>query len=176
MEDIPEENNGVLDLSVVKENIPEEISVVLDLSIIPEDNDVILDLSTGGNFFCTPAHVDILNETTAAVGAVMELDDSAEETDDALYMSVGISSGGEEYSAINGGGGSIAHDGDDSIANANEVLPANVEDSFTINNTAEYAHSRSDGSLLIMSAGGNRGIVDETRLEDEEEINENCNE
>ena len=50
MEDVPEENNGVLDLSVVKENIPEEISVVLDLSIIPEDNDVILDLSTGGNF------------------------------------------------------------------------------------------------------------------------------
>ena len=40
----------------------------------------------------------------------MDLDDSAEENDGALYMSVGISSGGEEYSAVNGGGGSIMND------------------------------------------------------------------
>ena len=40
-------------------------------------------------------------------------------------------------------------------------------------NAAEDAHIKSDGGLLIMSAGGNRGLVDETRLEDEEEINEN---
>ena len=114
MEDVPKENNGVLDLSVVKENIPEEISVVLDLStskeIIPEDTAVILDLSIRGNLFCTPAAVDIFNESTAAAGAVMELDDFAEETDDALDMSVGISFGGEEYSAVNGVGVSITND------------------------------------------------------------------
>ena len=60
------------------------------------------------------------------------MNDFAEETDVALYMSVKISFCGHDFSTVNSLGGFPTNDGDDFIANANEVLLANVEDSFTI--------------------------------------------
>ena len=129
LEDVPIDNDDVLDLSVVKEDVLDEISVGLDLSTskeaIPEDIAVILDLSIRGT-----------NESTTAVGAILEMNDFAEETDVALDMSDKISFGGEDYSAVNSLGGSPTNEGDDFIANANEVLSVNVENS-SIFNTAE---------------------------------------
>ena len=112
-----------------------------------------------------PAAVDIFNESTTAAGAILEMNDFAEETDVALDMSVKISFGGEDFSAVNSLGGFPTDEGDDFIANANEVLSVNAENS-SISYTAEDAQSRSDGGMLIMSAGDNRGIVDETMLKD----------
>ena len=63
VEDVPIENDDVLDLSVVKEDALDESNVGLDLStskeVIPEDIAAILDLPIIGNPLCTPTAVDI---------------------------------------------------------------------------------------------------------------------